>query len=146
CRSVSEPEFRISAPHAALRCRELRGVRVRGLPLPDRWLGACSTLPGNAVLSSGARPGNARALAHVLSDRGAVLVLVDIDADAAERTARELGTTAFGIGADVADRAQMRAAVAAVLDRFGRLDVVVANAGVTPVPATVRTMDPADFD
>src|SRR5690606_6913982 len=70
----------------------------------------------------------------------------DIDAVAAERTAFELGTTAHGIGADVADRTQMDAAVAAVIERFGRLDVVVANAGVTPVPATLRTMDPADFD
>lgn len=119
---------------------------MMGLSLPGRGPGDSYPVRGKVVLVTGAGQGIGRELARVLSARGAVLALVDIDAVAAERTAYELGTTAHGIGADVADRAGMSAAVAEVIERFGRLDVVVANAGVTPVPATLRTMDPADFD
>lgn len=50
------------------------------------------------------------------------------------------------VRADVSDRIGMREAVSRVRERFGRIDVVVANAGVAPEPATIRTMKPADFD
>ncbi|WP_007027944.1 SDR family NAD(P)-dependent oxidoreductase, partial [Saccharomonospora iraqiensis] len=53
---------------------------------------------------------------------------------------------ALAVAADVTDRAGMAAAVAEVLDRAGRVDIAVANAGVSPEPATVRTMDPAEYD
>ncbi|WP_280310660.1 SDR family NAD(P)-dependent oxidoreductase, partial [Nocardia abscessus] len=46
----------------------------------------------------------------------------------------------------VSDRIGMREAVSRVRRRFGRIDVVVANAGVVPQPATIRTMNPGDFD
>ncbi|WP_280238587.1 SDR family NAD(P)-dependent oxidoreductase, partial [Nocardia abscessus] len=46
----------------------------------------------------------------------------------------------------VSDRIGMREAVSRVRRRFGRIDVVVANAGVVPEPATIRTMNPGDFD
>jgi NAD(P)-dependent dehydrogenase (short-subunit alcohol dehydrogenase family) len=54
---------------------------------------------------------------------------VDVDARALAATAATHGSAAFSIRADVTDEAAMRAAVAAAVDRFGRLDVVVANAG-----------------
>ncbi|MFE3793117.1 short-chain dehydrogenase/reductase [Nocardia tengchongensis] len=99
---------------------------------------------GKVVLITGAGQGIGRELAAILSRRGARVVVADIDAATAKSTALELG--ADGVVADVADRDRMAAAVAEVVDRYGRLDVVVANAGVTPVPATLRTMDPRDFD
>ncbi|MFC8384492.1 short-chain dehydrogenase/reductase [Nocardia sp. NPDC057272] len=113
---------------------------------PASWFTRSYDIAGKVVLITGAAQGIGRELAAILSHRGARVVVVDIDADAARRAADELGLDAHGIGADVADRAQMTAAVDEVVRRFGTLDVVVANAGVTPVPATVRTMDPADFD
>ncbi|MFD6352786.1 SDR family NAD(P)-dependent oxidoreductase [Nocardia tengchongensis] len=99
---------------------------------------------GKVVLITGAGQGIGRELAAILSRRGARVVVADIDAATAKSTALELG--ADGVVADVADRDRMAAVVAEVVDRYGRLDVVVANAGVTPVPATLRTMDPRDFD
>ncbi len=113
---------------------------------PSTWFAPSYDVAGKVVLITGAAQGIGRELAAILSHRGARVVVVDIDEVAARRAADELGLDAHGIGADVADRAQMAAAVDEVVRRFGTLDVVVANAGVTPVPATVRTMDPADFD
>ena len=58
----------------------------------------------------------------------------------------ECADGAFSVVADVTDRAAMAAAVAEVVERCGRLDVVVANAGVAPVQGTLRTMDSAEYD
>ncbi len=113
---------------------------------PSTWFAPSYDVAGKVVLITGAGQGIGRELASILHRRGAEVVVIDIDAVAARRAADELGSDAHSIGADVADRAQMTAAVEEVVQRFGTLDVVVANAGVTPVPATVRTMDPADFD
>ncbi|WP_280346580.1 short-chain dehydrogenase/reductase [Nocardia neocaledoniensis] len=113
---------------------------------PTRWFGPTYDLAGKVVLVTGAGQGIGRELAAVVHDRGALVAVVDIDERAAEATAASLGPAAHAFAADVADRARMRGVVEEVTRLFGRLDVVVANAGVTPVPATVRTMDPADFD
>lgn len=113
---------------------------------PTTWFSQPYDVAGKVVVVTGAAQGIGRELAEILSHRGARVVVIDIEEAAARRTGDELGLDAHGIGADVADRAQMAAAIDEVVRRYGRLDVVVANAGVTPVPATVRTMDPADFD
>ncbi|WP_425303393.1 SDR family NAD(P)-dependent oxidoreductase [Nocardia gipuzkoensis] len=66
-------------------------------------------------------------------------------------TCRASGGRSWGAGGGgarphVSDRIGMREAVSRVRRRFGRIDVVVANAGVVPEPATIRTMNPGDFD
>src|SRR5690625_5250974 len=101
---------------------------------------------GRAALVTGAAQGIGRAVAQRLHARGAAVALIDVGADGVDRAATELGGEAVGLTADVRDRAAMAAAVAAAATRFGRLDVVVANAGVSPVPATLRTMTGEDFD
>src|SRR6266540_643356 len=61
--------------------------------------------------------------------------------------ARELhGTKAFGCVADVRDRASLDAAVAQTVERFGRLDVVIANAGLLAKAATLRNTPTADIE
>ncbi|MGS2809122.1 short-chain dehydrogenase/reductase [Nocardia sp. MW-W600-9] len=101
---------------------------------------------GKVALITGAGQGIGLELARILYARGAFVVVVDIDEIGAKVTAGELGPRALAVTADVRDRAAMVAATRLAVDTFGHLDVVVANAGVTPKPATVRTMDPADFD
>ena len=54
--------------------------------------------------------------------------------------------TICGLAADVTDRDAMAAAVAATVERFGGLDVVVANAGIAAPSATVRAMRPRQFE
>ncbi|MTE12846.1 short-chain dehydrogenase/reductase [Nocardia aurantiaca] len=108
--------------------------------------GARYDVDGRVALITGAGQGIGRELAAILHRRGARIAVVDIDVAAAEAAARDLGSHALGVGADVADREGMETAVAQVIDHFGRLDIVVANAGVVPEPATLRTMTGPAFD
>ncbi|MEC3952830.1 short-chain dehydrogenase/reductase [Nocardia sp. CDC153] len=101
---------------------------------------------GRVALITGAGQGIGRALAEILYRRGASVAVVDVDAEAATSVASALGERALPVIADVSDRAAMAEAIPQVVAYFGHLDIVVANAGVVPRPATLRTIDPADFD
>ncbi|WP_345495628.1 short-chain dehydrogenase/reductase [Nocardia callitridis] len=101
---------------------------------------------GRVVVITGAGAGIGRALAERLYRAGALLALIDIDERAAATVGRSMGERALAVRADVSDRIGMREAFAKVRERFGRIDVVVANAGVAPRPSTIRQMSPADFD
>lgn len=104
------------------------------------------SLQGKVALVSGAARGIGFETASLLHKHGASVVLTDLDKGAAERAASQVGERAVGIGADVTDREAMAAAVQTAIDRFGGLDVVVANAGTGPPPATMRAMDPDVFE
>lgn len=95
---------------------------------------------------SGAGSGIGAALVEVLHDRGASVALIDVNEAAIEAAASRLGERAMPVAADVRDRVAMADAMHAVAGRFGCLDVVVANAGVAPAPATLRTIEPDEFD
>ncbi|TSE01183.1 SDR family NAD(P)-dependent oxidoreductase [Skermania sp. ID1734] len=101
---------------------------------------------GKVVLITGAAQGIGFELASLLHQRGACVVLVDVNGEAAATAANALGEKALAIGANVADRDEMANAVNLAVTVFGGLDVVVANAGIVPKPATLRTMDAAAFD
>jgi len=103
-------------------------------------------LSGRVALVTGAQRGIGLETARTLQRRGARVALVDLDQAATEASAATLGGGALGLGADVTDRAAMDAAVAGTVKRFGALDVVVANAGIAPTPATARVMDDAMFE
>ncbi|WP_084479053.1 short-chain dehydrogenase/reductase [Nocardia jejuensis] len=114
---------------------------------PTTWFGGGAfAVEGKVVLITGAAQGIGAALARAMHARGAVVVLSDVDEDAVRATASEFGPRTLAVRADVADREEMAQRIAEVVERFGRLDVVIANAGVTPVPATLRSMNPKEFD
>jgi NAD(P)-dependent dehydrogenase (short-subunit alcohol dehydrogenase family) len=73
------------------------------------------------------------------------MALAGLEPDRLERLAEELGPNAVWFQADVRQMDQVRNAVAGTVERFGRLDVVVANAGIAQV-GTVRDIDPSDFE
>jgi NAD(P)-dependent dehydrogenase (short-subunit alcohol dehydrogenase family) len=99
-----------------------------------------------ALVTGGAR-GIGLATARALHARGASVAIVDLRRDAAEAAAAGIDTTrALGLEADVTDHDAVDGAVEAVVDRFGGLDVVVANAGIASRATTARTMDPAVFE
>ncbi len=82
---------------------------------------------------TGGAIGFGRAFARALVAEGANVVLADIDIDTAERTAASLvdaGGHAVAVDCDVADAERVDAAVAAAVDRFGGIDIVINNAGL----------------
>jgi NAD(P)-dependent dehydrogenase (short-subunit alcohol dehydrogenase family) len=92
---------------------------------------------GRACVVTGGARGIGRAVVELLLREGGSVVIADIDAEEAQRTAAELAASAPGrvlaLGTDVARREDVRAAVAAALGRFGRLDVMIAHAGIADV-------------
>src|SRR4051812_19035862 len=70
--------------------------------------------------------------AAVLASAGAVPVILDIDADAAEEAARELGGKADAIGLDITDQSQVELMRDRILERYGRIDILVNNAAHNP--------------
>jgi NAD(P)-dependent dehydrogenase (short-subunit alcohol dehydrogenase family) len=79
---------------------------------------------------TGAGGGLGRAIALALAGRGFAVQVSDIDAEAAARTAAEIGASAHSTSLDVRDEAACRALAAAVVAESGSLDVWVNNAGV----------------
>jgi NAD(P)-dependent dehydrogenase (short-subunit alcohol dehydrogenase family) len=93
------------------------------------------------ALVTGAARGIGFETARSLVSRGASVAVVDLDASAAESAAAKLhDDRAIGLAADVTDRGAMQRAVATTVERFGGLDVVVANAGIASRAATFRAM------
>jgi len=104
-------------------------------------------LQDKTAIITGAASGIGKQIARRFLSEGARVGVTDIHADAARATARELdqsGEMAFGVGMDVADEAQVEAAVDEVARRFGRIDVLVSNAGVQIV-GPVETFSFADW-
>lgn len=101
-------------------------------------------LNGKVVLVTGAARGIGFEVARQMQMRGASVALVDLDAAEAREAAERIGARAIGIAADVTDAGAMRAAVAETVERFGGLDVAVANAGIAPPTVTTTRMVPAE--
>jgi NAD(P)-dependent dehydrogenase (short-subunit alcohol dehydrogenase family) len=104
-------------------------------------------LHGKAALITGGAQGIGFGIAGALVSRGARVALVDLDPDSVGDAAVSLGAdSAIAVTADVTNSDAMDTAVAAAVDRFGGIDVVVANAGIAPHPASMRVMDSAEFE
>jgi NAD(P)-dependent dehydrogenase (short-subunit alcohol dehydrogenase family) len=107
---------------------------------------AAYDLTGKVVLITGGNGGIGAATARILLDRGAKVAIVDIDPSTPSRAEELNATNAFGCVADVRDRASLDAAVVRTIDRFGRIDIVIANAGLLAKAATLRTTPVADVE
>ncbi len=102
---------------------------------------------GKVALVTGAARGIGFEAARALHARGAAVVLVDLDEDETQAAAERIGgDRALGLAADVTDREAIQAAMDATVERFGGLDVVVANAGIAPPTATMRVIDEDAFE
>jgi NAD(P)-dependent dehydrogenase (short-subunit alcohol dehydrogenase family) len=96
-------------------------------------------LNGKVALVTGAARGIGYETARQIQMRGASVAIVDLDPGQASEAAERIGARAIGIGADVTDDTAIKGAVAETVERFGGLDVVVANAGIAQAKlATVR--------
>lgn len=98
---------------------------------------------------TGAGRGIGRGIAEKLASEGAIVVVTDVDEQSAVNTAKELdGGEAgrhLGLRVDVTDRESVAAMVATVTDRFGRIDVLINNAGWDKVGPFVDSNE-ADWD
>jgi NAD(P)-dependent dehydrogenase (short-subunit alcohol dehydrogenase family) len=104
-------------------------------------------LDGKVALVTGGARGIGFATARALVARGASVAIVDLQADAAMRAAAQVhDARALGLAGDVTDRSAMQQAVAATVERFGGLDVVVANAGIASRVATFRASSSETFE
>jgi meso-butanediol dehydrogenase/(S,S)-butanediol dehydrogenase/diacetyl reductase len=88
-------------------------------------------LSGKIIILTGGADGIGRECALSYAREGANVVILDRNIDAATSTATELGPGALALYADVANGAAVEAAIASVLTRFGRIDAVHNNAGIS---------------
>jgi NAD(P)-dependent dehydrogenase (short-subunit alcohol dehydrogenase family) len=97
---------------------------------------------------TGAGKGIGRAIAIGLAQDGMLVVVADLDLPSAERVSdeiRALGNTNMALGVDVRDRNQVDHAIAGTLSSFGRVDVLVNNAGITGRAIPVVEMTDKDW-
>ena len=108
-------------------------------------LGGKRRISGKVVLITGAARGIGAGVARKLAAEGAKLALVGLEAEQLRAVAAECGPDAIAVEADVTDWDALRKAVTEVVARFGRIDVVMANAGIAAA-GFVRSIDPAAFE
>jgi NAD(P)-dependent dehydrogenase (short-subunit alcohol dehydrogenase family) len=102
-------------------------------------------LEGKVAVVTGGASGIGRAMVERFAAEGAHVVIADIDADAGEALAAELGDVAAFHSTDVTDVDQVQALVDATVARFGGLHVMVNNAGVASAMTRFLHDDLSDF-
>ncbi|MEW6413593.1 MAG: 3-oxoacyl-[acyl-carrier-protein] reductase [Candidatus Zixiibacteriota bacterium] len=100
---------------------------------------------GKTVIVTGSARGIGRAIAEKFVALKARVVLCDIDQGLVDQTAREIGGDTVGIKADVTNQADIDSLFAKTLEKFGSVDIVVNNAGITRDTLMIR-MDEKDWD
>ncbi|MFO1313951.1 MAG: 3-hydroxybutyrate dehydrogenase [Burkholderiales bacterium] len=93
-------------------------------------------LKDQVAIVTGAASGLGRAIALRYAREGAAVVIADLDGAAADKVAAEVvagGGAALAVAMDVTSEEQVNAGVAATVERFGRLDILVSNAGIQVV-------------
>lgn len=103
-------------------------------------------LKGKVAIVTGAASGFGEGMAKRFAEEGARVVVADLNVSGAERIAGEIGAAAVACKADVSDRADVDAMVKLAADRFGRLDVMVNNAGYTHRNGDMLKVDEKTFD
>lgn len=103
-------------------------------------------LAGKITLVTGAASGFGAGIARAYAREGATVVLADLNEEGARSVARDCGGLSVAVRCDVTQRADIDAAVQLVRERFGRLDVVVNNAGWTHRNRPLLEVDEETFD
>ncbi len=105
-------------------------------------------LEGKVAIVTGAARGIGQMIAKTLAARGAKVAVVDLKAEWCEETVgivKGLGSDAIGIGCNVAESADVDACVKKTIDTFGKVDIMVNNAGITKDGLLMRMSD-EDWD
>lgn len=102
-------------------------------------------LGGKSALITGSARGIGRAFAEAYVREGATVAIADINLDRASRTASEIGPAAYAVKLDVTDQASINAAIRAVEERQGGLDILINNAALFDL-APIVEISRASYD
>ena len=94
-------------------------------------------LDGKSALITGSARGIGRGFAEAYLREGASVAIADVDFSSAQSTAKELGGAAYAVKLDVCDQTSIDEAVAAVVDKTGKLDILINNAALFDAAETV---------
>lgn len=103
-------------------------------------------LNGKVAVITGAASGFGEGMAKRFAEEGARVVVADLNSKGAERVAGEIGEQAIAVSTDVSQRSEVNQMVAAAMDAFGRVDVMVNNAGYTHRNGDMLGVDEETFD
>ena len=102
-------------------------------------------LAGKITIVTGAAQGFGKGIAEELYKEGATIIIADMNVPLAESVAKEMGERAWAIGVNVSDEDSCANMVAQVVEKFGGLDIMVANAGVVR-SGPIALLEKKDFD
>ena len=103
-------------------------------------------LNGKVAIVTGGASGFGAEIARSYVREGARVVILDLNASGAESVAAEIGAGALALGGDVTDRADVEASVKLAVEKFGRVDIVVNNAGWTYRNKPLLDVTEEEFD
>ena len=103
-------------------------------------------LTGKVAVITGGSSGIGAATTAEMIRRGARVAVLDIDPNTPEAVSIRHRSAAMGVVANATDRVDLDRAMSEVIERFGRVDVVMANAGVLARTSTLRKMPPEAID
>ena len=102
-------------------------------------------LAGKITIVTGAAQGFGKGIAEELYAEGATVIVADMNVPLAESVAKEMGERAWAVGVNVSDEESCANMVAQVVEKFGGLDIMVANAGVVR-SGPIAEFEKKDFD
>jgi len=97
------------------------------------------------ITGAASERGIGRATAECFARQGASVVILDLDAEAAQTAAARIGVNHLGLAANVTDNDAVNQAVESVIAQYGRIDILVNNAGITQ-PVKTLAITGNDFD
>lgn len=103
-------------------------------------------LDNKVAVITGAASGFGEGMAKRFAEEGGRIVVADLNSKGAERVAGEIGSRAIAVSTDVSQRSEIEAMVTAAMDAFGRIDVMINNAGYTHRNGDMLGVDEETFD
>lgn len=105
----------------------------------------CGRLSGKITVITGAAQGFGRGIAEELYKEGATVIIADLNYKLAQSVAKTLGERAHAIAVDVSDEQSVASLISQTVEKFGGLDIMIANAGVVR-SGPISEFEKKDFD